>query len=317
MKLFRRLFHPLITFISIQILWIIVLVFWIYWFLGRHSQLKELAIEYQTEWLPQKTDWLILAEGIVLLVAILVGIYVIFIYWRKQSALYKAQQRFISQVTHELKSPLASLQLHLDTIQMRQPTADQLNQFVMLMKKDCNRLDGMIDNLLNASRIQHKDSFLNLQRGNLSQAIENYLRSKRATLPTGTDIDWTIEPGLVASFDSDALETVLRNLIENAVLYSDGPARIRVEMKRNANMAQLIFSDSGYGIPRQMRKKIFKMFYRIRHPGKNIRGSGLGLFIVHNIVNLHNGRIWLDTSSERQGSTFHLLFPLINTRSPE
>ncbi|HDR47045.1 MAG TPA: HAMP domain-containing histidine kinase [Geoalkalibacter subterraneus] len=316
MKLFRRLFHPLLTFIGIQVLWIMVLIFWIYWFLGRHRQLKELAIEYQAEWLPQKTDWLILTEGILLLVAILVGIYVIFIYWRRQSALYKAQQRFISQVTHELKSPLASLQLHLETIQMRPPSHDQLNQFVSLMKKDCIRLDGMINNLLNASRIQHKDSLLNLQRGNLSQAIETYLRSKRAGLPPGTDLDWTIEPGLVANFDVDALETVLRNLIENAVLYSEGAPRIRIEMKRNAGMAHLIFSDSGYGIPRQLRKKIFTMFYRIRHPGKSIRGSGLGLFIVHNIVKLHNGRIWLDTTTQQQGSTFHLLLPLITTGPP-
>ncbi len=317
MKLFRRLFHPLFTFISIQILWIMVLVFWIYWFLGRHRQLKELAVEYQAEWLPQKTDWLILAEGIVLLVAILVGVYVIFIYWRRQSALYKAQQRFISQVTHELKSPLASLQLHLDTIQLRHPTHDQLKQFVSLMQKDCGRLDGMINNLLNASRIQHKDSWLNLQHGNLSQMVEGYLRSKRPVLPAGTDLDWTIEPGLVASFDADALETVLRNLIENAILYSDGPARIRVEMKRNASMAHLVFSDSGCGIPRQMRKKIFKMFYRVRYPGQSIRGSGLGLFIVHNIVKMHNGRIWLDTSTQHQGSIFHLLLPLISTRPTE
>lgn len=317
MKLLRRLFHPLFTFIGIQILWIIVLVFWIYWFLGRHRQLKELAVEYQAEWLPQKTDWLILAEGIVLLVAILVGVYVIFIYWRRQSALYKAQQRFISQVTHELKSPLASLQLHLDTIQMRPPSHDQLNQFVALMKKDCSRLDGMINNLLNASRIQHKDSLLNLQRGNLSNLIETYLRNKRSILPPGTDLDWTIEPGLVARFDADALETALRNLIENAILYSDKPARIRVEMKRNASMAHIIFSDFGCGIPRQLRKKVFKMFYRIRNPGKNIRGSGLGLFIVHNIIKMHNGRIWLDTSTQHQGSTFHLLLPLISTRPPE
>ena len=65
MKLFRRLFHPLITFISIQILWILLLIFWIYWFLGRHQQFKELAARYQTEWLPDKADWLILTEGIV------------------------------------------------------------------------------------------------------------------------------------------------------------------------------------------------------------------------------------------------------------
>ena len=317
MKLFRHLFHPMITFIAIQIIWILILVSWIYWFLGRHRQLKELAIQYQAEWLPQKTDWLILAEGIVLLVAILVGIYVIFIYWRRQSSLYKAQQRFISQVTHELKSPLASLQLHLDTIQMRPPTTEQLNQFVNLMQKDCGRLDAMINNLLHASRIQHKDSFLNLQPGNLSEMIESYLRTKRTSLSPDTDLDWTIEPGLVASFDADAIGTVLRNLIENAVLYADGPARIRVEIRRNASMAHIVFSDSGRVIPRKLRKKIFNMFYRIRHPGKSVRGSGLGLFIVQNIIKMHNGRIWLEAPKDKKGNTFHLLLPLISMRQSQ
>ncbi|MFO7765866.1 MAG: HAMP domain-containing sensor histidine kinase [Pelovirga sp.] len=314
MKLFRRLFHPMVTFISIQILWILILVSWIYWFLGRHRQLKELADQYQTEWLPEKTDWLILAEGIVLLVAILVGVYVIFIYWRRQSSLYKAQQRFISQVTHELKSPLASLQLQLDTIQMRPPNPEQLYRFIDLMQKDCSRLDAMISNLMHANRIQHKDSFLNLQQGNLSEVVESYLRNKRASLPPGTDLDWTIEPGLVARFDLDAIETVLRNLLENAVLYTDGPARIRVEMRRNVTMAHIVFSDSGRKIPLKMRRKIFKMFYRIRHPGKSVRGSGLGLFIVQSIVKMHNGRIWLEVSKHHSGNSFHLLLPLINTR---
>ena len=91
MKLFRRLFHPLITFIAIQILWILILVFWIYWFLGRHQQLKELTNKYQLEWLPETSDWLILTEGILLLVAILIGIYVIFLYWRRQASLNRAQ----------------------------------------------------------------------------------------------------------------------------------------------------------------------------------------------------------------------------------
>lgn len=314
MKLFRRLFHPLITFISIQVLWIIVLVFWIYWFLGRHRQLKDLAIEFQAEWLPQKTDWLILAEGILLLVAILIGVYVIFIYWRRQSSLYKTQQRFISQVTHELKSPLASLRLHLDTIQMRPPSAEQLNHFVDLMQKDCSRLDTMISNLLHASQVQHNVSFLNLQQGNLSEMMESYLRAMRSSLPDGTDLDWVIEPGLVANFDVDGIKTVLRNLFENAVLYAEGPPRVRVEMRRNASMAHIVFSDSGPEIPRKLRKKIFNMFYRIRRPGRSVRGSGLGLFIVQNIIKMHNGRIWLDIPKDKKGNAFHLLLPLSNLR---
>ncbi len=172
MKLFKKLFHPLITFISIQVLWILVLIFWIYWFLGRHQQLKELAARYQTDWLPVKSDWLILTEGILLLVAILIGIYVIFLYWRRQASLYRAQRHFINQVTHELKSPLASIQLHLETIQMRQPTPEQLQKFVTMMQSDSDRLHGLINNLLAAGRVEHKGARLNLQQSNLSAFIE-------------------------------------------------------------------------------------------------------------------------------------------------
>lgn len=309
MRLIRRLFHPLFTFIGIQILWILVLISWIYWFLGRHRQLREMASRYQMEWLPDKTDWFILTEGIVLLVAILIGVYVIFIYWRRQASLNRAQKRFINQVTHELKSPLSSLQLHLDTIQMRPPKPEQLNQFVGLMQKDCERLGGLVDNLLMANRLEHKGAELNQQIGNFSQMVETYLREKSATLPENVSIAWRIEPDLTIRFDPDSMETVLRNLLENATLYAGDTPHIKIELKRNANMAELIFSDNGSGVPRKYRKKIFKMFYRVKHQGKTIRGSGLGLFIVRNIIDLHGGRIWLDTGTEK-GATFRLLLPL-------
>ncbi len=308
MKFIRRLFHPLFTFISIQILWILVLITWIYWFLGRHRQLKEMAARYQLEWLPDETDWIILAEGIVLLVAILIGVYVIFIYWRRQTSLNRAQKRFINQVTHELKSPLSSLKLHLDTIQMRQPTPDQLHQFVDLMQKDCERLGGMVDNLLMAGRLEHKEARLNQQLGDLSAMVDSYLYQTAETLPETVQLTWHIEPGLLVRFEPESMETVLRNLLENAMLYAGTAPRINLDLRRNENMVELVFSDNGPGIPHKYRKKIFTMFYRIRHQGKTIRGSGLGLFIVRNIIHLHGGRIWLDSGNK--GATFRLLLPL-------
>lgn len=310
MKLIRRLFHPLITFISIQILWILLLVFWIYWFLGRHQQLKELADRYQAEWLPDKADWLILSEGIVLLVAILIGIYVIFLYWRRQASLNRAQRHFINQVTHELKSPLAAIQLHLETIQMRQPTAEQLNTFVTMMQGDSNRLNSLINNLLTASRVEHKGAKLNLEKGNLSQFFESYLIRERENFPQDGSLNWSIEPGLTARFETEALETVLRNLIENSLLYVDGPPHISVELKRDGGMAHLIFNDQGHGISRQYQKKVFRMFYRVRRSGKSIRGTGLGLYIVRNIIRLHGGKVWIDSSGIGQGTSFHLTLPL-------
>ena len=311
MKLFRRLFHPLITFISIQILWILLLIFWIYWFLGRHQQFKELAARYQTEWLPDKADWLILTEGILLLVAILIGIYVIFLYWRRQASLNRAQRNFINQVTHELKSPLAAIQLHLETIQMRQPTPQQLQHFVTLMQADSERLNGLINNLLTASRVEHKGAKLNLQKGNLSQAIEAYLRQEQTNFPQNGRIKWEIEPHLIARFELDALETVLRNLLENALLYVEGDPMVDIKLKRDGGMAHLTFTDQGLGIPQQYQKKVFRMFYRVRRSGKSIRGSGLGLFIVRNVVRLHGGKVWVESQGRDQGTTFHLMIPLV------
>ncbi len=317
MKLFRRIFHPLITFIGIQIVWILLLVSWISWFLGRHQELKDLAARYQSEWLPEKTDWLILAEGIILLVAILAGIYVIFLYWRRQASLNRAQRNFISQVTHELKSPLASIQLHLETIEMRQPEPNQLQRFVKLMQGDTERLNGLIDNLLTASRLEHKSTALNLHLGNLSQAVENYLQQETVSFPENGSLSLNIEQGLMAEFESDALETALRNLLENAILYSDGAPNIRISLIKSDKHAHLLFADQGRGIEQKDQKKVFKMFYRIRRSDRTIRGSGLGLYIVRNVIRLHRGKVWLESEGSGLGTTFHLLIPLSKSGESE
>lgn len=310
-KFLRRIFHPLITFIGIQLLWILLLVSWIYWFLNRHQQLKELADRFQAEWLPDTTDWFILAEGIVLLVAILLGTYLIFIFWRRQASLNRAQRHFINQVTHELKSPLASIQLHLETIEMRQPEGEKLQTFVKLMQSDADRLGGLINNLLTAGKLEHKDSSLNLQRGNFSQAVEEYLRLKTADFNSCRGrLEWKIEPGLMVNFDRELIETVLRNLLENAILYADGPPTVMVKLHRDGRLAHLSVADQGRGIDPKYSKKVFKMFYRIRRGDRSVRGSGLGLFIVRNAVRRHGGKVWLKSAGPGFGSTFHLTLPV-------
>lgn len=314
MRLFRRIFNPLITFIGIQLLWIFLLVSWIYWFLGRHQQLKELADRYQAEWLPDSTDWLILAEIIILLVAILVGTYLIFIYWRRQASLNRAQQHFIHQVTHELKSPLAAIQLHLETIEMRKPAGEQLQKFVNLMQKDTDRLGGLIDNLLTAGKLEHKDAALNLLYSNLSREVENYLQQKQEMFSTTGKLHWEIEPNLMAEFDSEMIATVLRNLLENAVLYANGPPSVNIKLFRDGNNAHLSFADQGRGIEPRYRKKVFKMFYRVRRGERQEQGSGLGLFIVRNAIRRHGGKVWLKSAGTGFGTTFHLTIPLATQR---
>jgi two-component system, OmpR family, phosphate regulon sensor histidine kinase PhoR len=317
MKFFSRFINPLMAFIAIQLLWVLVVIFWIYWFTGSHRRLRTLAEKYSPELLPGGMDWFILTEGLLLLVAILAGVYVIFLYWQRQAALYRAQRQFIAQVTHELKSPLASLQLHLQTIRMRRLPAKRLDTFVDTMLADTDRLDTLINNLLSANRLDQRGVKLHLSAGDFSEFTTGYFRSQQYSLPKAGVMDLEVEPGLHTQFEAEAMEMVFRNLLENAILYSEGPPRIGVTLRRDGKHAHLAFADQGKGLEKKDMKRIFRMFYRVRHAGETIRGSGLGLFIIQAVVRHHHGRIWVESPGLKQGTTFHLRMPLCSPPAME
>jgi len=317
MKLFRKLVNPVFTFIGLQLVWVLLLVGWIYWFMGKHQQVKTLAEKYSPELPAGGLDWLILTEGILLLLAILAGVYVIFIFWRRQISLNRAQRNFIAQVTHELKSPLASLRLHLETIRRRQPEPGQLATFVDTMLADTQRLDTLTSNLLTVNRLEHKGLKLALKPGDLSALVETYFKDLQFSLPRAGRMQLDIEPGLKMRMDAESLETVFRNLLENALLYSEGAPQVTVALQREKGMLHLRFADQGRGLEERDLKKVFKMFYRVRGTGKTIRGSGLGLFIVRAIVRLHKGKVWLESAGHDKGTTVHILLPAWNGSTPK
>ncbi len=310
MKWLKRIFNPLMAFIGIQVAWVLAVIVWLNWFLGNHRKLRVLAEKYSPELLVGGPDWLILTEGLLLLISILVGVYVIFLYWTRQSALVREQRQFISQVTHELKSPLASIQLHLETIRRHELPPERMAPFLETMLGDTNRLNGLIDNLLSANRVGQKHWKLNLQPTDFSAFVEQYFRARQFTLPRAGKITLDIAPGVNVAIDRDAIETILRNLLENAVLYSDDPPDITVTLKADSRNCHLAFADHGRGIETKDQKKIFNMFYRIRRKSENIRGSGLGLFIVNANIRRHYGQVRVESPGKDQGTTFHITLPL-------
>ena len=310
MNWLKRIVNPLMAFIGIQLAWILVVIVWLYWFLGSHRKLRELAEKYSPELLVGGPDWLLLVEGLLLLIAILVGVYVIFLYWRRQAALVREQRQFIAQVTHELKSPLASLQLHLETMRRHHPNPERLAVFIETMMGDTSRLNSLIDNLLSANRVGQKYWRLDLQPTDFSAFIEKYFRARQYALPKAGKLALNITPGIYAAIDQDAMDTVLRNLLENAVLYSDAPPDISVTLTREQDKCCLAFADRGRGIDRNEQKKIFNMFYRIRRRNENIRGTGLGLFIVHATIRRHHGQVRVESQGKGQGTTFRIPLPM-------
>ena len=305
----RKIFNPVMALIAVQLVWITIVVFWIYWFVGKHREFRQLAEKYRPELLGKGFNWPVMVEGLLLLVVILVGVYVIFVYWKRQSNLYAKQRDIISQVTHELKSPLASIQLHLETIRLRRPAEDKLNTFVGTMLSDTDRLHYLINNLLMAARLEQRRKPAERRLTDVSAMLTEYVERERISLPQGGSITMEAEPALKLLVDPEEMGIVLRNLFENAVLYSPGSPEIAVRLNRTGNSVRLTVQDKGRGLDRRELKNVFEMFYRVHPTGENVRGTGLGLYIVDTIIRGYGGKVSVESAGLGQGCTFIITLP--------
>ena len=311
MNILRRIFHPIMALIAIQLVWITVVVFWIYWFIGKHREFRELAEKYRPELLGQGANWPVMVEGLAMLVLILIGVYVMFVYWNRQSTLYQQQRNIISQVTHELKSPLASIQLHLETIRLRKPSEERLDSFVTTMLADTDRLHYLINNLLMAARLEQRRKQAERRLTDLTQLVAEHVERERTTLPQGGSISFEAEPALKALVDPEEMGMVIRNLFENAVLYSPQSPEILVTLIKSGTSLQLAVQDRGRGLDRKELKKVFDRFYRVIPPGDNVRGTGLGLYIVESVITGYGGTVAVSSDGPGKGCTFTVKFPTV------
>ena len=309
MRWVKRIFNPLIAFIGIQLIWGLLVFFWIYWFIGKYREFQELALRYRPELVRQGFNWPVLVGGLVLLFIVLAGVYVIFLYWKRQSDQYRQQKNIISQVTHELKSPLASIQLHLETMRLRPLPPEKTEQFLDTMLADVDRLNSLISNLLMAAKLEQRRRSTQRRVLDFSAFIAEYMERKRAKLPEGGSLSLDLEEQVKVSFNPEEMETALRNLFENAVLYSPASPEIHITLKRIGKKCLLTFQDKGKGIEPKDLRKVFRMFYRVRSHGESIRGTGLGLYIVKSIVTAHGGTIRVTSEGIGTGSTFHISLP--------
>lgn len=310
MRRFRKPYHPLLTFIGIQMVWGLLVFFWIYWFFGKNREFRALAEQYKPDLLAHGHDWLFLAGGLVLLFIILAGVYIIFLYGNWQSNLYKRQRSYISQLTHELKSPLASIQLHLETIRLRDLPRQRLEYFLDTMLADTDRLHNLINNLLLTAKLEQRRSPVDYPVVDFSAFLSRFLEESRRRLPDGGTLTWEVEEGIACACGVEEMEMVLRNLFENALLYSIDAPEIAVTLHREGRRCRLVFSDRGKGMEPADMKKIFQMFYRIRRPGESIRGTGLGLYIVRSVVQDHGGTVQVASDGPGTGCAFTISLPL-------
>jgi signal transduction histidine kinase len=307
----RWLYHPVTVFLSIQILWILLLVVWIRWYLEKHAQIRQMAERLRSQ-AEVESGWFPLVEGGVLLALILAGATMIFIFWSKQHRLNTMQRAFVSNVTHELKSPVASIQLALETMAIRELPEDKKREFIGMMLDDTERLTLLINRILGAARIEKRSTRYNRVAVSMRRFVEDVIDQDRHLFEKDGHVV-VLEPrggDARVSIDTGAMEVALSNLIENAARYSPKGSPIRVRLHRDIRSCRLDVIDTGDGIRRQDLKNIFKMFWRgDQNQRSRTRGTGLGLYIVRNIVRDHGGRIWAASAGPGRGSTFSIRLP--------
>jgi signal transduction histidine kinase len=249
--------------------------------------------------------------GLILFLLLIGGLVLLVILLLREVQLNERQSNFISAVTHELKTPVASLRLYLDTLELRELPEERKRDFYGTMRHDLDRLNGTITQVLNAARYTDR-RVTDPQPLDLAKLVT---RSIDLTLTRNQlareALRYAGPQSLVLRGDAAALETAVLNLLDNAVKYSRDVVDVEVEVRSDGDgQAHLRVRDHGVGMSRAHIAFIFNRFYRI---GSEVRrskpGTGLGLFIVKSVVRAHRGTIAAESAGPDRGSTFTLTLP--------
>jgi signal transduction histidine kinase len=249
--------------------------------------------------------------GSLLFLLLIAGLVLIVILLLREVRLNERQSNFVSAVTHELKTPVASLKLYLDTLEYRELAADRRAEFYRTMRKDIDRLDATINNVLSAAMYTDRPvadprplDLVRVARHAAELTLTRHQLPREAIRFEGPE-------RLRVAGDPQALETAILNLLDNAVKYSRERAEIELEVWGDADgQAHVRVRDHGIGMSRTHLPFIFTRFYRIGAEVRRSRtGTGLGLFIVRSVVKGHRGTITADSPGPDRGSTFTISLP--------
>jgi len=250
--------------------------------------------------------------GILLLIIVIAGVVLNTISLVREIHRNEQKDAFINAVTHELKTPVASIRLYLETLQTRAVDEEKRKEFYRIMLEDSDRLLATIEQILRTGRMGAASRKLNLVRIDLGPLVEECLARSR-TLHAIPPESLAFHPGPPVSIlaDLDEVSAAISNLVENAVKYSAKDVNVRVETELAGRYVLLRVKDAGMGIPKTELKRVFKRFHRVPGPlTARVKGTGLGLYIVRSVAKRHGGRAWAESEGTGRGSTFFLELPV-------
>ncbi len=310
----RWYLHPIFIFILSTVALAVSLFLYIYWYMEVNTVLSDMLQRFDLDrrQVLESRTWIVILVLSLLVGIILIGILIIFVYQQKIYQLYRLQQNFINNFTHELKTPVTSLRLYLDTALKYQLYNEDQIKYIRYMTQDVSRLSNTINRILNIAKIESRSyggEFLTL---NIVTEIERFLlnhadlfRKSRIHFhhASSKSYEYRLNPSL--------FEMLLMNLLTNALKYntSDIP-EIDITIEQQPNKLNLHFADNGIGLEKSEIRKIFRKFYQVgKSDDMTAKGSGLGLYLVDTIVRIHKGKIIAKSQGIGKGSVFTVILP--------
>ncbi|HUO60395.1 MAG TPA: HAMP domain-containing sensor histidine kinase [Candidatus Acidoferrales bacterium] len=272
-----------------------------------------LAIALNTIWIVHWREVGMVVLGIIFFSFIIGGLVLNTIFLVREVRRNEQHDSFINAVTHELKTPIASLRLYLETLQSRPVDEQQRAQFYRIMLDDTDRLLSTVDMVLKAAQAAQKRtrSFRPVRLGTVTRECVELARI-RHHLPDAITYSERVTEGAIVYGDPDDLRSAITNLLDNAVRYTPNDPQIRVELVQENDGYEVRVIDNGVGIPAGELKRIFRRFYRVQQRVKSrVKGTGLGLFIVRSVARRHGGDAFAQSEGPEKGSTFTLRLPRI------
>jgi len=257
-----------------------------------------------------------LVLGVIFFFLIIAGLSVNTVFLVREIRRNEQQDSFLNAVTHELKTPIASIRLYLETLQSRQLDEPQRREFYRIMLCDTDRLLGTVEQVLRAGEVRHRSERKNWQEVDFSGLVRNTLeltRLRHHLRPEELRLGTVPQDEILVAGNPEEIGTVILNLFDNAIKYSGENKDIVVDVRTpNIDTVLLCVHDQGIGIPHGELKRIFNRFYRVTNPAaRQVKGTGLGLFIVRSVARHHGGDVYAESEGQGRGSTFTVRLPRI------
>jgi two-component system phosphate regulon sensor histidine kinase PhoR len=274
----------------------------------------------------QPQDYVFGTLTLSLAVTLIAGISATFLYVRRGTSLARLQTEFVQKVSHDLRTPLTSIRMFVETLQAgRVSEPDKVKECLELLSNETGRLTAMVERLLRWARMEAGKRTYTPRQVSAEEIIDAALEGlepqrKLGELHGAVRIERRMaQPpsGIAVAVDADAMSEALLNVLQNALRYTGRDKQITISCERRDRDVVISIGDNGPGIPKHEQGRIFEKFYRVLDPANpNVDGTGLGLAIVHHIVRAHRGRITV-ASDVGHGATFHIALPAADGASPQ